>query len=226
LMYKTCLMFVTAAMMIGANSLQAGPQLTVSPSSSNFVEGQSGHIDIMISSNTDVDLDGYSIQVSFTGGAAFGPASNVFLNESNYVFFNRSGIFANGQSAIVISSPTIAIANDFSYDFASSPTLGDPKPFRLPNNSSPSLLARFLFTAVSPGTVNVSIDLGDSSLNDVDLNPISFSSTNASFEVTAIPEPSSLIFGAILGVGGVMYRKRFGKRKRLPVILASGPKDR
>jgi len=205
-MYKTCLWFVAATLFSSSSTLHAAIVLTVTPSSSTFVEGDSGFIDVMISSTSSDSLDGYLFDLNITGGsgAVFGVQSDAFLTNSNYVFFGRSANVANSFAASMISGGgSIATLADNSYDFLSPP---DSLPFTL--SSSPSLLARLQFNAVSAGVFTVGINAATSSFSDANFDPFTFTSTGGSFEVTAVPEPSSLVLAGIAGVGAVMAKRR------------------
>jgi len=214
-MYKTCSWFVAATLIFGSSALRADIVLTVVPSSASFVEGDSGFIDVMISSNSSDALDGYLFNLNITGGsgAVFGAQSEAFLTNSNYVFFGRSANVANSLAASLIGGGgSVVTVGDNSYDFAI-PTLGDPLPFNLPGIGSPSLLARLQFNAVSAGSFTVGIDPSSSfSGPPPTFDAFTFSSTSANFSITAVPEPSSMALVGLIGVGVYLYRRKTAKR--------------
>jgi len=63
----------------------------------------------------------------------------------------------------------------------------------LPGIGSPSLLARLEFNTIGAGVFNVDIDPA-STFSDAAFRDFAFTSTGGSFNVTAVPEPSSLDF--------------------------------
>ena len=212
-MYKTCLWFLAVTLLFSSSSLRADIILTVVPSSGSFVEGSSGSIDVMISSNSSVALDAYLFDLNITGGsgAVFGLQSDAFLTNSNYVFFGRSANVANSLAASTISGGgSIAALADNSYDFASLPLPGDSLPFAL--SGAPRLLARLEFNAIGAGAFNVNIDPA-STFQDAAFNDFAFTSTGGSFSVTAVPEPSSMALVGLIGAGSYVYRRRTAKRK-------------
>jgi hypothetical protein len=212
-MYKQCLWFLAVTLLFSSSSLRAAIVLTVVPSSASFVEGDSGFIDVMISSTSSDALDGYLFDLNITGGsgAVFGVQLDAFLTDSNYVFFGRSANVADSLAASTISGGgSVATLADNSYDFASPP---NALPFTLPGSGSPSLLARLQFNAVSIGSFTVDINAATSSFSDANFDPFAFTSTGGTFNVTAVPEPGSMILVGLIGFGGVMYRRRIGKRK-------------
>jgi len=212
-MYKQCLWFVAATLFFSSSSLHATIVLTVTPSSSTFVEGSSGFIDVMISGTSSEQLDGYLFDLNITGGsgAVFGVQSGAFLTNSNYVLFGRSANVANSLAASSISGGgSIATVADNSYDFSSLPLPGDSLPFTL--SGSPRLLARLEFNATGAGVFNVDIDPA-STFADAALSNFAFTSTGGSFSVTAVPEPSSMALVGLIGAGSYVYRRRTAKRK-------------
>jgi len=212
-MDKQCLRFLAATLLLSSSMLQAGVILTVVPSSASFVEGSSGFIDVMISSNSSDALDGYLFDLNITGGsgAVFGVQSDAFLTNSNYVFFGRSANVANTLAASTISGGgSIATLADNSWDFTSLPP-GDPLPFTLSGSSR--LLARLEFNANGAGVFNVNIDSATSTFSDAAFSTFAFTSTGGSFTITAVPEPSSMVLVGLIGFGGLMCRRKIGKRK-------------
>jgi len=212
-MYKQCLWFLAATLLFSSSSLRADIILTVVPSSAIFEVGNSGFIDVMISSTSSDALDGYLFDLNITGGsgAVFGVQSDAFLANSNYVFFGRSANFANSLAASTISGGgSDAKVGDASYDFASLPP-GDSLPFTLSGSSR--LLARLEFNAIGAGVFNVNIDSATSTFSDAAFNNFAFTSTGGSFNITAVPEPSSMVLVGLIGFGSLMYRRKIGKRK-------------
>jgi len=216
---------VAATTIFCSSSLRAEISLTFIPSSSSIVEGTSGFVDVMISSTTSEALDAYFFRVNILSGpvAAFGTQSESFLNDPSYVFFQRSANVANGITATSIDSGgSYATVGDVSYDFALNAVPEASLPVTLPDSSSPKLLARLQFNAVSQGTFTFEIDQTNTSFNDVGLGLFNFSSTNTQFTVTAVPEPNSFIIAILLGTGGMMYRIRSGRQKADSKAVVSG----
>jgi len=210
-MYKQCLWFLAATLLFSSSSLRADIILTVVPSSAIFEVGNSGFIDVMISSTSSDALDGYLFDLNITGGsgAVFGVQSDAFLTNSNYVFFGRSANVAESLAASTISGGgSDAKVGDASYDFASLPP-GDSLPFTLSGSSR--LLARLEFNAIGAGVFNVNIDPATSTFSDAAFGNFAFTSTGGSF--TAVPEPGSMVLVGLIGFGGLMYRRKIGKRK-------------
>jgi hypothetical protein len=210
--FHTCCL-MTPLLLLVAQPASAALVITIEPSSTSLVEGQSGTIDILAySTNSPNDLlDSFLLGVNITGGTGIvfrNPQSEAFLSDPNYVFFNRSSNVAESMTSFVSLAGDEATIGDVSYNFTSQPA-GDSHPFAIPSLGSPSLLARLQFDAISPGTFNFSIDSA-SSFSDENFDLFDFSATGASFTVTAVPEPSSLavLLVAAAGSGALQLRRK------------------
>ena len=206
------LIFLTCS---GSRTVNADLALSMTPNAASYNIGDSGFIDVLISSNSADALDSYLYGLNITGGNGIvfsDPQSESFLSDGNYVFSGRSSNVNNALPASLVGGggSTIAVA-DVSYDPASLPFPGDPLPFVLPGAGLPALLARIEFEAVSAGIFNVDFDPG-SSFSDVNFANFNFTSSGANITVNAaaVPEPATITLVCVTGlVGGVMrYRRR------------------
>lgn len=200
---------------IGPVTAHADIALSITPSAASYNIGDSGFLDVMISSNSSDALDSFLFGLNITGGpgAVFSAVqSEAFLTNPNYVFFNRSANVNLPLPATTVSGGGSTIdVGDVSYDTVSLPFPGDPLPFILPGAGLPALLARIEFDAVSAGVFNVGFDPA-SSFSDEFFNNFTFTSTGANFTVNAaaVPEPASIMLACVTGLaaGAMRFRRR------------------
>ena len=185
-----------------------------------LVEGSSGKIDVFLRRGPSAtpNLSGFAMRLAITSIGSSPSTGLVFsspqlqgqLTNSMYVFPGSSGGFINSFQ----TSNRIYNASDFSIDLAG---------VSIPTTNR--LLLSLDLAAVTLGNYSLSIVGGSTSFTDGEFNTINYQlPTPLALNVSAVPEPSSIFLVGLIGVGGVLYRKRLGKRKRLPVILARIPK--
>ncbi len=184
--------------------------ISLSPSSPSMVEGSSGYVDVLISSNSSDALDGFSANFSLSGpGLEFAnPQAEAHLTNTGYVFFNRSNSVVNSLPSTVVNSSLSMTVSDVSDD-----GMGGPNPFTVGGVGSESLLARLNLNALSVGSYTLNL-LGTSSFNDVGLNNFAFNTPSLSITVTAVPEPSSIGGTAALALGGFLFRRKRGQQSK------------
>ncbi len=206
------LIFLTCS---GSRTVNADLALSMTPNAASYNVGDTGFIDVLISSNSADALDSYLYGLNITGGTGVvfsDPQSEAFLSDGNYVFFGRSSNVNIPLPATAVSGggSTISVG-DVSYDPASLPFPGDPLPFVLPGAGLPALLARIEFEAVSAGVFNVDFDPG-STFSDVAFANFNFTSAGTSITVNAaaVPEPGTITLVCVTGLAaGIMkYRRR------------------
>jgi len=166
--------------------------------------GQSATYSVLGSSNANDVLDGFGIILNASGGPGLSfssTQSSDFLTDSDYVFFNRSGNAATNFPATALSDGSLSIA-DFSDDQSASPNPGMSDPFTF--GAEPRLFGQFSVDAVAPADFSIAFD-PTTSFNDPNFDLISFTSTP--LNVTAVPEPSSLL-AMLVVVGAIAWRRR------------------
>jgi len=183
--------------------------ISISPSSPSLVEGSSGFVDVLLSSNSSDALDGFSANFSLSGGSGLefaGTQAESHLTNLNFVFFNRSNSALNSLSSTVVNSPSSMVVGDVSDD-----GMGGPHPFTVGGVGSESLLARLNLNALTAGNYTLSL-LNTSSFSDVGFTPFAFNTPSLNLTVTAVPEPGSIAGALMLGLG-YLGRRRSRRRK-------------
>jgi hypothetical protein len=159
-------------------------------------------------------LDNFLAGIEFTGDAGVvrftDPQTEDYLLDPKYAFYNRS-------SSVIKSLPATARISDVELAIGDSTDngSGESHPFTLPSTNK--LLARLSFDAISPGFFTVGLVSG-SPFFDADFNSIPFTFTGATIEVTAVPEPSSIVSGVLLGCAGATWCLRRRKALRKQVV--------
>lgn len=201
--------FVLATLFLFQASLaNAGLILSVEPSASDFLVGQTGSLNVFVYSDAADEVDSFLFDLNITGGTGVAftdPQSESYLTDSDYVFFDRS-------LSEQFSLPTTMVSNNGATltmtDVSSNPTTGLAFPKLIPDSTNPLLLGSFTFDANAIGSYTVAL-APSSSFSDSNFNLIPYSVAGGSFNVSAVPEPSSLV---LLGLGaagfGLMRRRR------------------
>lgn len=182
--------------------------LTITPNAAVYSPGDSGSLDIFISGQND-ELDAFLFGVNITGGSGVvfdDPQNESFLNDSDYVFFGRSSNFINTNPSTFVDP---GLANVTIADL-SDDGLGGSDPYVF--NNDQRLLAQLTFSILSGGTYEFTID-PTSSFSDAAFATINYTSNPASFNVAAVPEPSSWIVLTLGGILPVVFRRANARHK-------------
>jgi hypothetical protein len=183
-------------------------------------------VDVFIRTNAgNQTLDGFQTRINLTGGPAGGLIFSAVQAEaqlgiggpSGYVFFGKS-ISQNTSSniGIVLPGGSSYIGADSTDDGSAIPLVGNPDPITLTTTNR--LLYRLNLSAVTAGNYNIDLNGAVSSFYSDQLDPanttVTFSSTAGTLNVSAVPEPSSLLLIAV-GCAGM---RAFRRRCRVQVI--------
>ena len=209
--YSIAILIFLCTLSFSTPKTRADFVISLIPSAANFTAGESGHVDVMIYSTAGDALDSFLFGLNISGGPGVifrDPQSDSFLSLGNYVFAGRSSNVFNSLPATLVGSGGSSITvGDITYDPGSLPP-GDPLPFVVPGSATPSLLARIEFETLGVGNFQIDVD-PSSTFSDVDFNNFDFSSSGASFTVSAVPEPSSFVLLTVaLGGAGTYFRRR------------------
>ncbi|MEM9825892.1 MAG: PEP-CTERM sorting domain-containing protein [Planctomycetota bacterium] len=177
----------------------------------DLVVGQSATYQLFATSDSADILDAFGVTLSISGGSGLvfsDLQSDAYLTDSDYVFFNRSGNVALGQSGITSDAGSLSFA-DFSDDQSQAPNPGMSDPFTFGSGSV--LLGEFSLDAVSFGDFSIVAEPDPAtSFLDPGFSTITFSST--SFNVSAVPEPSGVLLAGGM-VAFLIHRRRKSMRK-------------
>ncbi|KLU06069.1 hypothetical protein RISK_001920 [Rhodopirellula islandica] len=197
-------------MLIGLTWLFAPPEASAAivaslvPAETSLAAGTATTIDVFITSNSDDQLDSFSIELAISGGDGLRFSEvqrETHIQDSRYVFANRSGSESFGLSAVTNDGPSRLAVTDLSVD-----ERGDAFPRDLEDQNW--LLATIDLTALRPGDFTIDL-LDSSSFFDDSVQPISFTPDRVSLTVAAVPEPTTVtLITAILIGGGVRAHRR------------------
>lgn len=180
-------------------------------SQSDFTVGQSGYLELWVSSTTDNQyLDGFLFGLQVTGGNGIrftDPLTNGFVNNPGYVLYGRSDNQATGTTGLTVTNGGQSAGySDFSSDGNIPP---GANPVIVAGADSPMLLGRFGFTATEVGGFEFEFTGDQFAFSDDNFSEIAYSvAAIPSVNVTAVPEPSSMALLAISGAGAAWYKRR------------------
>jgi len=168
-----------------------------------ITQGQSGFVDVTISSDSGDLLNNYGFQFLITGGTTSSlsfvdPQPRAYLSDSSYVFSgNSSAVLVPADIGNVATTTT---TND-TYNGSDSLFTGT----NVTLGATQQLLVRLNVQASgvppNPNDVfTISVNPAATAFLDFNFNPASFTSTSGSVTVAVVPEPSSLAL-AIIGLG-------------------------
>ena len=185
-----------------------------------LIAGSSGTVDVFIRTNAGTQtLDGFQAGINLTGGPAGGLIFSAVQAEaqlgiggpSGYVFFSKS--ISQNTSAIVGivgGGGSSYIGADSTDDGSAIPLVGNPAPITLTTTNR--LLYRLNLSAVTAGNYSIDLNGAVSSFYSNQLDPVgtavTFSSTAGTLNITAVPEPSSLLLIAFGSAGMLVFRRR------------------
>ncbi|MCA9167758.1 MAG: PEP-CTERM sorting domain-containing protein [Planctomycetales bacterium] len=215
-MFRSSLLSVISAMSCGllVSSMPAHAEIVVTFDTSvpdPLIAGASGILDVYVATDAGSQLlDAYQVAVELTpsgaspgpvGGLVFAPtqadAELTIGGVNGYVFFSNSLDLNQATNVgILLNSGSGFLGYDATWDLT---------PMTL--TTVPRLLFRLDLNAVAAGTYAIDVNPGSTSFavdQLAELAPsIPFSSTPGSLTVSAVPEPSSLLLLALVGVAVV-----------------------
>lgn len=190
-----------------STQLSAAIVVSVVPATPTVVKGSSTSVDLFITSDANDALDSFSAEVSIHGGDGLRFAesqSGPHLQDSRYVFFDRSSSALNRfESTTVLSRSQMAIT-DLTDDGS-----GAPLPRSLENATW--LLGSLDLNAHALGDFTIEVS-STSSFFDLAVDPISFAGGRATVSVTAVPEPSTTLGLIAIAFGFVARRRHLSAR--------------
>ena len=142
-----------------------------------------------------------------------------FLGNTN-AYGDAAGDFTGNFMATTAHSTDFPTGNDDHYNFADGENVNQATPANIPASTNGGQLLTLVidFTGFSFGTWNIIMDAtngnGPITFGNIAGQPVPVDLSQANFQVSIVPEPTSVVLGlfAVAGLGVVAIRKRRGRR--------------